>query len=109
MILTESKLRRLTPNVSILSESISQTRTFSATNSKLSVFLSHKHSDFEQLKRIKYLLEYLNTSVYVDWADPSMQHPTDRKTAETLKKKIERYDKFIFIATDAAIDSKWCN
>lgn len=109
MILTESKLRRLTQNVSIFSESISQTRTFSATNSKLSVFLSHKHSDFEHLKRIKYLLEYLNTSVYVDWADPSMQHPTDRKTAETLKKKIERYDKFIFIATDAAIDSKWCN
>ena len=38
-----------------------------------------------------------------------MQHPTDRNTAEALKRKIERYDKFIFIATDAAIASKWCN
>lgn len=38
-----------------------------------------------------------------------MQHPTDRRTAETLKEKIKRYDKFVFIASDAAINSKWCN
>lgn len=109
MILTESRLRELTSHAVILDEARVQTRTFSEANSRLSVFLSHKHSDIEYLERIRYILESLNASVYVDWADPSMQHPTDRNTAEALKRKIERYDKFIFIATDAAIASKWCN
>ena len=84
-------------------------RYFSASNRKLSVFLSHKHDELEYLERVRYLLEKLHTTVYVDWADPSMQHPTDRKTAEALKDKIKKYDKFIFIASDAAIHSEWCN
>ena len=109
MILTESRLRELTSHAVILDEARVQTRTFSETNSRLSVFLSHKHSNIEYLERIRYILESLNASVYVDWTDPSMQHPTDRNTAEALKRKIERYDKFIFIATDAAMASRWCN
>lgn len=109
MILTETKLRELTSRVIILNEARAQTRYFSETDRKWSIFLSHKHNELEYLERVRYVLESLNTSVYVDWADPSMQHPTDRRTAEALKKKIERYDKFIFIASDAAIASKWCN
>lgn len=94
MILTETKLRELTSRVIILNEARAQTRYFSETDRKWSIFLSHKHNELEYLERVRYLLESLNTSVYVDWADPSMQHPTDRRTAEALKKKIERYDKF---------------
>lgn len=109
MILTESKFKELTSRVIILDEARKQDRCFSETNRKLSVFLSHKHSDFEYLERVRYVLESLNASVYVDWADPSMQHPTNRETAETLKEKIKKYDKFIFIASDTAINSKWCN
>ena len=45
----------------------------------------------------------------MDWVDPAMQHPTNRRTAEMLKEKIKRYDKFVFIASDAALASKWCN
>ena len=88
MIVTESKLRSLTPQVGIVTESRAQMRYFSASNHRLSVFLSHKHDELEYLERVRYLLEKLNTSVYVDWADPEMQHPTDRKTAEALKGKI---------------------
>ena len=109
MILTESKLRELTSQAIILNEAQVQTRHFSESNKRLSVFLSHKHNELEYLERVRFVLESLNASVYVDWADPSMQHPTDRRTAEALKKKIERYDKFIFIASDATITSKWCN
>lgn len=58
---------------------------------------------------MRYLFENLNISVYVDWADPPMQHPTDRDTAEALKDKIKKYDKMFFIAPDAAIHSEWCN
>ena len=71
MILTESRLRELTSHAVILDEARVQTRTFSEANSRLSVFLSHKHSDIEYLERIRYILESLNASVYVDWADPS--------------------------------------
>ena len=31
------------------------------------------------------------------------------KTADNIKKKIKQYDKFILVATDGAIASKWCN
>ena len=88
MILTESKLRELTSRAIILNEARVQTRHFSETN-RLSIFLSHKHNELEYLERVRYVLESLNASVYVDWADPSMKHPTDRKTAETLKRKIK--------------------
>ena len=109
MILTESKIRELTRGVSILNETRVQTRYFSEANRKLSVFLSHKHTDLEYLERVRAVLESLNAYIYVDWADPKMQHPTDRKTAEALKEKIIQYDKFVFIASDTALDSRWCN
>lgn len=109
MILTESKLRSLTPQVGIVTESRAQLRNYSDSNHNLSVFLSHKHNELEYLERVRYVLEKLHIAVYVDWADLSMQHPTNRKTAEILKEKIKKYDKFIFLASDAAIDSEWCN
>lgn len=31
------------------------------------------------------------------------------RTAENIKEKIKKYDKFIFVATEGAIASKWCN
>lgn len=31
------------------------------------------------------------------------------KTAENNKKRIIQYDKFILVATERAISSKWCN
>jgi hypothetical protein len=109
MIVTESKLRVLTPQVGLVTEARAQTRYFSIANHNLSVFLSHKHDELEYLERVRYLLERLNTAVYVDWADPTMIYPPDRKTGEKLKEKIKKYDKFVFIASDAAIDSEWCN
>lgn len=109
MIITESKLRELTPQVRILNEATAQRRTFSALHSNFSVFLSHKHTDIDYLNRARQILERLSAYVYVDWADPAMQHPTNRETAERLKQKIRQYDKFIFLASDAAIASRWCN
>lgn len=76
---------------------------------KASVFLSHKHSEIAQLKRVAFLLEKLCSWVYVDWLDPTMPQKTCGKTAENIKKKIIQYDKFILVATEGAISSKWCN
>ena len=38
-----------------------------------------------------------------------MPSQTCGDTAKQLKNRIESCDKFIFMATDGAIDSKWCN
>ena len=56
MILTENKLKELTLAADVLSEAHRQTRFFS-TGQQASVFLSHKHDEISQLKRVAYILE----------------------------------------------------
>ena len=34
---------------------------------------------------------------------------TSGTTAAIIKQQIQKYDKFILVATNGAIDSKWCN
>ena len=109
MILTESKLRELPPEVRVINEAMAQRRMFSEGHKNYSVFLSHKHDEIEYLNRVRSVLESLNAYVYVDWVDPAMQHPTNRASAERIKQNICRYDKFILIASNAAINSRWCN
>jgi hypothetical protein len=108
-ILSKSQLGTFANTVD-LSES---TKYFSARNqakgTKMSIFLSHKHSDLKELQNIKKILEGLGVSVYIDWLDREMPEITSKKTAERIKEKIKQNDKFILIATDNAIDSKWCN
>ena len=76
---------------------------------RASVFLSHKHDDLANLKRVAYLLEQLDSYIYVDWLDKSMPKRTSGETARIIKEKIIRYDKFILVASEGAIASKWCN
>lgn len=56
MILTEKQLINLTHAADIISETRQQTRHFSA-GQRASVFLSHKHDEISQLKRVAYILE----------------------------------------------------
>lgn len=108
MILTENKLKELTLAANVTSKVHQQTRHFSA-GQRASVFLSHKHDEISQLKRVAYILENLHTNIYVDWLDNSMPKTTSGVTATIIKQQIKKYDKFILIATNGAIDSKWCN
>ena len=91
-----------------LNESAPSTRTFSASN-KYNVFLSHKHDEVNLVKQIKSILESLHYKVYVDWEDATMPTRTNGETANRLKGKIRSLDKFIFLASNGAINSKWCN
>ena len=77
--------------------------------SRVTIFLSHKHSDAEILKSFIFLLRKKGIDVYVDWMDYDMPKNTDGSTAERIKKKIKEMDKFILLATEDAISSKWCN
>lgn len=88
---------------------INEVRCFSQSQSQTSVFLSHKHTDRTLMLQVKAMLERLGIRVYIDWLDEGMTSATSGKTAEILKDKIHKYDKFILVATNDAIASKWCN
>lgn len=74
------------------------------------VFISHKHDDLEDLKDlIGFLEQQYNVKAYIDSRDASMPTITSGETAQNIKDRIIKCDKFIFLATNGAIESKWCN
>lgn len=77
---------------------------------KTKVFLSHKHSDLDELKDIiGFLQSKYNVDVYIDSMDKAMPTTTSGATATRIKSVIEKCDKFILLATNDAVESKWCN
>lgn len=106
-IITEAQAAHVFRTLSI-NESRAQLRTFSA-GSRYNIFLSHKHDEIELVRQIKAILEALHSGVYVDWEDATMPTSTTGETALRLKRKIREMDKFIFLASNGAIASKWCN
>lgn len=80
------------------------------TTGKTKVFLSHKHDDLEDLKGLIGFLEHdCNVVVYIDSMDKEMPSKTCGKTAMRIKQIIQSCDKFVLLATDLAVESKWCN
>lgn len=92
---------------------LTESRSFSAGTrraEKRTVFLSHRHADLEDLKGfIGYLERIYKVECYIDSEDPSMPSKTSGETATRIKKMIRTTDRFILLATDNAIASKWCN
>ena len=82
---------------------------FYRDKSRPMVFLSHKHDEQEILQGVVAFLKEEGVDVYVDWMDSSMPAYTNAETAHSLKQKIKIADKFILVATQNAINSKWCN
>ena len=77
---------------------------------KTTVFISHKHEDLEDLKGlIGFLENTYNVQAYIDGWDKLMPDKTSGETARRIKSKIRKCDKFILLATDRAVESKWCN
>lgn len=77
---------------------------------KTTVFISHKHDDLEDLKGVLgFLQQTYGVKVYIDSQDPTMPKVTSAETALNIKKRIKQCDKFILLATNGAIESKWCN
>jgi hypothetical protein len=88
---------------------VNEAKTFSKTIASTSIFLSHSHTDRLLIEQAVTFFRTLNISVYVDWMDDSMPEKTNGITASKIKSKILSNDKFILLATDSAIVSKWCN
>lgn len=88
---------------------VNERRIFSKSTSETSIFLSHSHHDKDKIEQAKIFFEHLKISVYVDWMDETMPEHTNGITANKIKLKISENDKFILIATNRAVNSKWCN
>lgn len=88
---------------------VNEVRLYSRQSSITSLFLSHSHSDKAQIEQAKIFFENLGISIYVDWADETMPEKPNSVTAQKIKDKIVSSDKFVFLATNNAIISKWCN
>lgn len=90
-------------NIVALNESSARDKT------KPMIFLSHKHDELILLQDAIGFLKDEGVDIYVDWMDEDMPTYTNGETAARLKQKIWAANKFILIATQNAINSKWCN
>lgn len=88
---------------------INLSRSAFRDNSRPMIFLSHKHDEFSIMQDVIAFLKNEGVDIYVDWMDPTMPAYTNAETAHKLKEKIKVSDKFILVATQSAINSKWCN
>ena len=78
--------------------------------SKTTVFISHKHNELDDLKGVLGFLEHnYNVKVYIDSQDPAMPKTVSAETAYNIKNRVDQCDRFILLATNGAIESKWCN
>lgn len=95
---------RLDEARSIISEN------YQFAQAKTTIFISHKHDELEDVKGVLGFLEKnYGVKVYIDSRDPSLPNTTSAETATQIKRRIETCNKFIFLATNGAIESKWCN
>lgn len=110
--INESQLRGYRKSTKTYNLSITESlRSFKneSKSLKTKIFLSHKHDELEHLEGAISFLKNHSVQVYVDWLDEGMPKTTCGHTAVRIKGKIKENDKFIFLATEGAINSKWCN
>uniref|UniRef100_UPI0040470F0F toll/interleukin-1 receptor domain-containing protein n=1 Tax=Mariniflexile sp. TaxID=1979402 RepID=UPI0040470F0F len=74
-----------------------------------SVFISHSHKNSDLVGYLVGILNKLKIQVYVDWMDDELSYPPSGKTAIKIKEMIKGNKKFILLATNEGIESKWCN
>ena len=89
---------------------VNERRMFSKTAASTTIFLSHSHNDKSVIEEAKIFFENLGISIYVDWADQTMPDSTNGTTATRIKNQIiNGNDKFVLLATNNGVASKWCN
>lgn len=86
-----------------------ETRAEHNTENKIGIYLCYCPKDKELLKQVITFFKGMEISVYLDWMDATIQEVMDSVTAVTVKSKILGCNKFILVATNDLISSKWCN
>lgn len=113
-ILTRTRLTALTEGklgTRMFSEAVNESKRETRTAAAVTVFLSHSHDDLEKVdvEKVIVLLRKAGVRVYIDSFDSSLPPFTNAETAKKIKEQIELNRKFILVATNKAINSKWCN
>jgi hypothetical protein len=111
-ILTKSRLSSVTEvklGDSRYRQTLNEVKNQSKWTATATVFLSHSHSDAALIDKVLVLLGNSGVTVYVDRTDSGLPPTTGPATAARIKGKIKEQKKFILVATDNAIQSKWCN
>ncbi len=109
-ILESGQFSNYREGVSLDSASMEVANLYKSYFGKTTVFVSHKHDDLEDLSGlIGFLEKNYNVKAYIDSKDSSMPSVTSGVTASKIKERIRQCDKFILLATDGAVESKWCN
>ncbi len=78
-------------------------------NSGASVYFAYDPKDEEYLLSVMLLLDSTGAKIYPDWSAYSISSDQESVNPETIRSNIERCSKFIFIATENAVQSSRCN
>ncbi len=76
---------------------------------KIPLFLIHKPDQQEELDSAINFLNNFRVMLYVDWLDNVTEDDKSEELTQTILQKITACDKIIFLATEEALQSKWCN
>jgi hypothetical protein len=112
-IISKQELKSFSSNLNFVTRNSYLTKTFSLNEAKSravkTIFLSHSHSDKDVIEAAVVLLRSIGVNIYIDWKDESMPAITNAATAAKLKENIKKHDRFILLASPAAIKSNWVN
>src|SRR5205809_3384985 len=90
---------------------VNEAKSESKYQAETTIFLSHSHADLQDgnVDRAIAFLRKLGIRVYIDSHDATMPPFTNAETANKIKEAIVANKKFILLATNNSINSKWCN
>jgi hypothetical protein len=93
------------------SNTLNEAKNESRFSASTTVFLSHSHDDLEKdlVNKAIVFLRSVGVRVYIDSNDSSMPPFTNAETAKKIKQEIKNNKKFVLLATNNSISSKWCN
>jgi len=104
---TKSSLQKATASIA-LTRLAKAVRAMGRPSEATCIFLSHSHLDKELARWASELFDVFDRTTYVDWWDEQMPLRPDAATAARLREKIrDPKSKFVFLATENALDSEW--
>lgn len=79
----------------------------SAVAADATVFLSHSHLDRNLIEPTINLFAGVGVNVYVDWKDLTLPAEVSAETARRLREKLREVGRFVLLATENALRSRW--
>ncbi|GAA4275866.1 TIR domain-containing protein [Aquimarina mytili] len=78
-------------------------------NLKVTLFISHHPDELEELDSAINFLKGFGVLLHADWLDKSIPKDKSDATTKQLQQQIRENSKFIFLATETAVQDKWCD